>query len=239
MTKIIRNRDIEISVESRFKEYEYRNTKINKPPIPIDRIIEDCGLNILYDKIEERIGENIFGGLIKEKGLVVINESHMELFKEKPGLERFTKAHELGHWDIYEREDDKGTDLFEFFKNHKVTINRNSGVGSVSVLNKAWVDENVYQAYKECQSRRDHPNVASAVNRYASSLLMPKDLLMHYTSNKDLTNWKNLYRLAEIFGVTISALCVRLQRLDLIFVKERRIYRTQEEAHGQKILNFW
>lgn len=239
MKRIIRNSDIEIIVESRLKEYESRNNKIKKPPIPIDRIIEDCNLNILYDTIKERPGEDILGGLILEKRIVIINESHMQLFKEKPGLERFTKAHELGHWDIYLKEEgDKRTYFFEFFEDSEVVLNRNSRIGNVSVLNKAWIDEDVFQAYKECQSRIDHPNVASSVNRYASSLLMPKNLIMHYTSDKDLTMWKNIYNLAEIFEVTISAMCVRLQRLGLIFIKDRKIYRTKEEANGQKTLNF-
>jgi len=242
MPRILRNEEIERIAGSRLDEYEKRNNKISNPPVPIDRIIEDCNLSVLYDIIEERSGESILAALNVEKRLIVINESHMGLFQEKPGLERYTKAHELGHWDIYIDKSDKDRQLFvDFYSNlqkvQKVTY-RNSKVGKVSVLLSAWTDENVYEAYKVWTRGRDHPNVASAVNRYASALLMPNHLIMHHVSTRNLTNWTTLYEVAKMFGVTISAMCARLERLSLIYVKDKKIYRTKDEVEGQEMLNF-
>jgi hypothetical protein len=31
---------------------------------------------------------------------IILNEKHLALFKEKPGLERSTIGHEAGHWDV-------------------------------------------------------------------------------------------------------------------------------------------
>jgi hypothetical protein len=40
----------------------------------------------------------------------------------------------------------------------------------------------------------------------------------------------------EIYGVTISALCVRLQRLNIIYIKDKKIYKSKGEAIGQAAL---
>ena len=42
--------------------------------------------------------------------------------------------------------------------------------------------------------------------------------------------------MAEQFVVTISALCVRLQRLNIIYIKDKKIYKSKEEAIGQAAL---
>ena len=52
----------------------------------------------------------------------------------------------------------------------------------------------------------------------------------------DLTQWRQLYRLAEEAQVSISNLTVRLQRLGLIYLRDRTIYRSEDEWSGQKQL---
>ena len=49
----------------------------------------------------------------------------------------------------------------------------------------------------------------------------------------DRTKWPNLYRLGERFDVTISALCVRLQQLNLLYIKDKQLFESKEEAQGQ------
>ena len=236
MRKILKNKEVEDIVVARLAEYESCHGKASIP-ICVDRIIEHCGLSILYDSIEEKCGETILGGLnIKEK-LIVVNERHMKLFREKTGLERFTKAHELGHWDIYDNNSRNIESLyFDFYKDSEQVVLRSSKKGELSIIMKAWEDEDIYRVYKEYISRKDHPNVESAVNRYASYLLMPKHLVKDYASLNELTEWKNLYRMADAFDVTISALCVRLKNLGIIYIKDKEIYKTKDEAIGQGVL---
>jgi len=240
MTKIFKNEEVERIAESRLTEFENRHGKIAGPCIPVDEIIEDCGLSILYEKIEERQGEKILGGLNVQEKIIFINESHMQLFNEKPGLERSTMAHELGHWDISMAKNEDNTDsLFGTCQDLVGVSYRNSASGKViSVLLDAWTDQDIYQAYKIATARKDHPNVASAVDRYASCLLMPKNIILNYVKEKDLTNWKVLYKMTETLGVTISALCVRLERLKLVYVKDKKLYRTKEEIVGQNTFKF-
>lgn len=240
MTRIFRNEEVERIAESRLMEFENRHGKFASPCIPVDEIIEDCGLSILYEKIEERQGEKILGGLNVQEKIIVINESHMQLFNEKPGLERSTKAHELGHWDIFVAKNQNNTDsLFGFCQDLGGLSYRNSVSGKViSVLLDAWTDQDIYQAYKIATAKKDHPNVASAVDRYASCLLMPKRIISSYAEEGNLTNWKVLYKIADTLGVTISALCVRLERLRLVYIKDKKLYRTKEEITGQNIFKF-
>ncbi len=234
--KILKNKEIEEIVALRLADYETSNSKISFP-VCVDHIIEYCGLSILYDIIEEKPSEIIWGGLNIEKELIVINEKYMNVFQEKPGLERFTKAHELGHWDIYARQAIENKNLsFDFREDVKKMVMRNSNQGLLSVILTAWIDEDVYSVYKEYTNRKDHPYVESAVDRYASCLLMPEHLIGDYVLSNDLTIWKNLYRMAEQFKVTISALCVRLQKLNIIYIKDKKIYKSKGEAIGQEAL---
>jgi Zn-dependent peptidase ImmA (M78 family) len=196
--RILRNKEIDEIVAMRLADYETSNDKVSVP-VCVDHILEHSGLSILYDIIEEKPGETILGGLkIKEK-LIVLNEKHMKLFREKPGLERFTKAHELGHWDIYAKKTSENTNTsFDFYEDDKIMVMRNSNQGLLSVILTAWIDEDVYSVFKEYRNRKDHPYVESAVDRYASYLLMPEHLIKDYALSNDLTGWKNLYKMAEM-----------------------------------------
>jgi len=239
LKNIIKNQEIEIIVDNRIREYESRNGAITDPCTPIENIIEDCGFKILYDKIEEGSGEKIFGGLDLKSKTIIINEIHIQLFKEKPGLERFTLAHELGHWDVFLNKDSNQNSVsFDFYTDTEGVVFRKSGIGSIAVLTDLWCDDDVYDVFKTHAKKKDHPYVASAVDRYANFLLIPEKFLSDLVLRIDLTDWKALYSLAKTFQVTISALCVRLQRMKLIYIKNKKLYRTKDEAVGQASFGF-
>ena len=63
---------------------------------------------------------------------------------------------------------------------------------------------------RQINSRADTPDEARSVNRYAAAILMPRAIIVDEARKIDRTQWPNLYRLAERFGVSISALRVRL-----------------------------
>lgn len=46
-------------------------------------------------------------------------------------------------------------------------------------------------------------------------------------------SWPSLYRLTDTLRVSISALTIRLQQLNLLYIKDRIIYSSEEEASGQ------
>lgn len=69
---------------------------------------------------------------------------------------------------------------------------------------------------------------------------MPRAIIIEEAKNIDCTQWRNLYRLAEHFGVSISALRVRLEQFNLVYVDQEssKLYASREEAMGQARLQF-
>src|ERR1700730_18642502 len=99
--KYLKNEVIEEGTARRIREYEAKTDGTVKLPVPIEKIVEQVlGLDFEWDEIEEQPGEQILGGLVAAERKIVLNEKHLSLFKEKPGLERSTIGHEAGHWDI-------------------------------------------------------------------------------------------------------------------------------------------
>ncbi len=238
--RILRNQEIEEIAQSRLAELQRELGRPLSPPIPIDLIAEQVlGLDFLWEPIDELPGEKIFGGLIAKKRLIVINENRKELFAEKPGLERSTKGHEMGHWDLFI---DKGSldhpTLFDVDGDGPFAF-RSSPAGDVAIIKMLDRDREGQELLRKIQSRADEPDEARAVNRYAAALSMPVDLIRAEALKIDRTHWPNLYRLAEKYEVTISALRVRLEQLGLLFVDEQgKLYEPRDAASGQQMLGF-
>ena len=76
------------------------------------------------------------------------------------------------------------------------------------------------------------------MNRYAAALSMPKRLIAEAALAIDRTQWRNLYALAETFEVTITALRVRLEQLDLLCLKDGKLYESHDQARGQMTFGF-
>lgn len=233
--KIISNKRIEDITSQRLSEFSKRFRKIDGPPIPIELIIENLfDLVIVWEEIEERGSECILGALRPQTRTVVINESRKYLYEDTPGLLHTTMGHELGHWDLFVDKSHIGQSaLFNLGQND--ICYRNSSKGEVQVLKALMKDQKLLNAYIEYKKRHDHPIVENTVNRYASALLMPKEMLKNCCQNIDISDWRSLYDLAELFTVSISALTVRLQRLNWIYITEdRKIVHSKEEYHGQE-----
>jgi hypothetical protein len=237
---ILRNQEIEEIAQARLTELQRQLGRPLSPPIPIDLIAEKVlGLDFLWEAIDELPGEKIFGGLIAKKRLIVLNENRKGLFAEKPGLERSTKGHEMGHWDLFI---DKGSldhpTLFNVDGNGPFAF-RSSPAGDVAIIKRMNEDPEGRELLRKIQSRADEPDEARAVNRYAAALSMPLDLIRAEALKIDRTQWPNLYELVKKFDVTISALTIRLEQLGLLYVDEnRRLYESREGGTGQMTLGF-
>jgi Zn-dependent peptidase ImmA (M78 family) len=75
-------------------------------------------------------------------------------------------------------------------------------------------------------------------NRYASSLLMPKFLIDEALKNKHVGNWSALREIADMWGVSVSALKIKLEDLGRLYFdgKSRKFYESKEQAMGQQNL---
>lgn len=240
--KYLRTEVIEDITAQRIREYEAKAGVTVALPVPLDQIVEQVlGLDFDWDVIEEQPGEQILGGLDAANRKILLNEAHGDLFDQKPGLLRSTIGHEAGHWDI---DIDRaklsqpmlpGIDVAPcFVHRHAARSDRLIEV----LFTRAMTDDRAYKVYRDLTAGQDAPEVKSAVDRYQSCLLMPKWLVLAAAEQHDLTNWPQLYRLAEAAQVTITNLTVRLQRLGLIYLRDgdRTIYRSKDEVTGQKKL---
>lgn len=237
--KFLKNQAIEDVTARRIREYEAKAGVTVQLPVPIEKIVEQVlGLDFEWDEIEEQPGEQILGGLVAAERKIILNEKHLALFKEKPGLERSTIGHEAGHWDIDIDRASLNHPTFPGFKIQPHVVNRHARKADrlIEVLiSRAMHDDRAIRLYQKVKEGRDTPEVRSAVDRYQSALLMPAWLIRDADQRQDLTKWPELYRLAEEAQVNISNLTVRLQRLGLIYLRdgEKTIYRSQDEATGQ------
>lgn len=237
----MRTKAIDEITAARIREYEAKTATPVSFPVPIEKIVEQVlGLSFDWDEIDEQPGEQILGGLVAEKRKIVLNEKHLELFQQKPGLERSTIGHEAGHWDIDIDRGSLGHPTFEGFGISACSVNRHSRKSEliVEVLNRALSDERFRKIHRQLTAGEDAPEVRSAVDRYQSSLLMPEWLMREAARRYDLTAWPALYDLAREAQVTISNLTVRLQRLELLYIPEgsKKLYRSHDEFIGQNRL---
>jgi Zn-dependent peptidase ImmA (M78 family) len=205
--RFIPDNEIETKALAMLLGFEAQFGKIKQPPIPIDTIIE-CYLDLWidWDIIEDTEDEIILGYLDPELNKIRLNERHRDHFESYIGTESFTKAHEVGHWDLHIAKKGEAVQLpLLQLENSRPYLCRQSNM-----------DQREFQA-----------------ERYASYLLMPKQLLFDTISNLDLTDFRVLYSLKDFFGVTITALTKRLKGLKLIYITEdKRIFTSEEEAMG-------
>jgi hypothetical protein len=232
------NQALEDMTASCICKYE-RQTRIKvEPPIRLDSIAETVfDLTLLYQAIEEPPGLQILGGLAVAEKIIVINELHLPDFKVKPGRERFTLAHEIGHWDLYEQH--KSTQQGDLFGGKRALdtrmVCRSAGGLELKVVAQAWSDERLHAALKHQQQKCDDPVEGRAVDRYAGMLLMPRSMLLPEYDNVVLDDWRDLGPLADLFGVSLTALSWRLRKMGKLHVTEdgRLLKCSEEEYRGQ------
>ncbi|MCP4512678.1 MAG: hypothetical protein GY826_40490 [Fuerstiella sp.] len=206
--------------------------------VPVENIVEQI-LELDFDwvDIDEHEGEQILAGLVPEQRRIVLNSRHLDLFQTKPGLERSTIGHEAGHWDIDIDRTSLHHPLLPGFEMQDNVVRRQAADRKVlvEVLNRAVDDERYFGLYRELTAGQDSPEVKSAVDRYQSSLLMPAWLIRAAVDEVDVTNWSQLYGLAEAARVTISNLVVRLHRLNIIYIPEgtKDVYPGRDAFIGQ------
>ena len=191
--------------------FESKFGKILHPPIPIDSIVErHLELFFDWDKIEDTEEEHILSCLIPGSKKIIMNEFHRDFFDEHWGTEAFTKAHEVGHWDM-----------------HVI-----KGEGAIQVGLPGFLDER----QDLCRQQSSNPREIQA-NMYAAYLLMPYTLLVQEINGNELDNWPIIYDLKNRFDVSITAMTKRLVNLRLVYISDDgKVFRSLEEGRGNLCL---
>jgi len=99
--------------EANFKHAESEATRIiqknriTSPPISLEEIAEGEGLNIAIAEFEEK---EISGFIDFEKKLIIVNKY------DSTTRQRFTIAHELGHWILHQKELQNNRDIVVLYR---------------------------------------------------------------------------------------------------------------------------
>jgi hypothetical protein len=187
--------------------FERKKGTLVDPPIEADMVAESVGLDILYEEIPEEPGRTILAEIRPKARLIVVNERQLRFIEEFPGYLNTTIAHELAHWWLH-------VDHY--------------ALGHAALLD--FIHSTAPTRLEEGRDKRDEYNA----DELMSYLLMPKTLLLPRAAKLDLQSWHGLYKLRDDFGVTISAMKVRLEKLGLTYVDDDgRFHKSCQEARGQ------
>jgi len=210
----ITTNEMENITEQILTQYGFPLTWEGKPSVvPIDEIIEfHYNLDISWEPIDH-MGQDglVMAAIIPTKREIVMNDSCKELFKEKIGTMNFTMAHELGHWVLH----------VEDKQNEQISFSFND------------VNDVFY-----CRNLSKKPPEEYQADMFAGSLLMPRPIIEPLIDNlkrsHEIITFPHLYNVCDVFGVSISALKVRLHTLNLLYIDGNgKIHKSKEEYLGQ------
>lgn len=190
--------------------YRRQNGSPLRPPIWADLVAESVGLDILWEEISEPPETTILAEVRPGKRLIVLNERRRGALESTPGLYNTTVAHELAHWWLHV--DHPALDHDEL---------------------PGYIHSSAPPCQPDGRDRRDERNAGE----FMGYLLMPASLLLPRIRGLNLQRWPTLYRLSKDFGVTITAMKIRLEKLGLTYIDgDGRFHRSQWEAEGQRSL---
>ena len=208
-TRYLPDVHIEKQATRLLNRYEREFKAVTEPPVPVEDIADGLlDLRILWDTLPESAGTSTLGGLNPPERMIKFNESRQQVFQETPGLYNTVLGHEVGHWEMH--------------VDHNLAAQQ-------QLPNLDQVYECLYQDSTCTQGPKE-----TQAHRFMAFLLMPSYLLLEAIHDVELTSWPNLYKLRELFQVTISALTIRLERLGVFYVAtDGQLYPSLQEYHGQ------
>ena len=177
------------------------------PPVQVEWIAEHLlDLAILWDALPTDRDAPVLGGLDPLRGEIVLNEREIHRFRTFPGQEAFTLAHEVGHWLLHVPPAHRRQPALPGFAGARAC--RAAPRGAVCGAGTG-------AAAKQRERQAD---------RFASLLLLPARLLLPRCAGLDLTRFPARYRLRDEFGVSITAMNLRLKALGFGWFNERDEY---------------
>lgn len=240
---------IEEQAYVRLRQLRQRGIWNGDPPIPLDFVVEHLlNLRICWEVIEEEPGETIFACLRPASREIVVNESHLSIFRDQPGLERFSIAHEAGHADVFAlvREADQ-IPLFPRIPYHPQRRTATNGevlslharLRAIPQPMRTEVMRGLAALEREQRAAGvDSPMERRGVDHYAAVLLMPAGEVRSAVIEAQLASRRDIAELAGLFKVSFTAMRIRLEELRLIHgvADDGRILRVDSASSDQGTL---
>lgn len=156
-----------------------QNLDVTTPPVDVGRISEALGITVKPMDVKERVS----GVLVLKDEKATVGYNRMDA----PVRQRFTVAHELGHYALHQ-------DEMQLF-----------------------VDEGYAVAYRDSRSSSGEIRREREANAFAAAILMPKYLVEQEVEKLDfdLGSDDALATLADRFDVSTQAMAYRLANLGI------------------------
>ncbi len=161
-----------------------RKSKAGSIPIDLEKIASSLKIPVLYDEFDDHIS----GLLVVKNGKTAVGVNK----KHHPNRQRFTIAHELGHYVLHHKYgDDPKNDIH---------------------IDKKWA----YFRSDTAGHRLDEQE--RQANQFAAELLMPQKLVEEIIEKYrlDLSDDFDIFKLANLLQVSEQALAIRLVGLRMI-----------------------
>lgn len=206
-------------------------------PVDMDRFIDLLEVSILREEIEEPEGASFYANFCPDDGgLITINQKHQALFEARPDVYGACLAHEGGHYVLRHHENFAPTEnapmLFEelapgprlFHKSSwyqygltrdEVRRQRELNRQLNERLGKAvLVSQTARQTLALMNDRFEPEWMFRQAEHFSLCLRVPQDrLLEQLEEGWDFYSWGPFYRLGERFGVSVSMMKARLEKL--------------------------
>jgi hypothetical protein len=102
--KYLPHGDIKASALRLLAEYGRKFGPVERPPIPVDEILEaHLELQLGFDDLPKRLGvPDVLGATwVRERKVAIDQSLDPTVHPSKEGRYRFTVAHEIGHWELH------------------------------------------------------------------------------------------------------------------------------------------
>lgn len=162
---------------------------ITKPPVDVYSIANAFKIKITHADLDD--GFSGFLMIKNSKATIAVNEHH------HPNRQRFTIAHELGHYFLH-----RGNNNDLIYLDNKI-MRRN---------------ETIFQKNRDETSSHGTDEEEIQANLFAAELLMPEEFVKETLEYEDidLSDDVSFYLLSKRFSVSEQAMGIRLGRLNLI-----------------------
>lgn len=190
-------------------DYRRRTGERLAPPIDIDLVGElACGLQWDWEVIVEPPGTLIWAALFPHEARAVLNETHAARFAANSGFERFTKAHEIGHWMLHV---DKERGEYE-------------AEAAEAMQSREYIQVPQYKVRGSLPATMARDGETNWLERhadwFAAALLMPASVFVPMAEAIDVNDPRQQSQLARTFDVSLTALRARLSHLGFIAPKK-------------------
>jgi hypothetical protein len=161
-----------------------------EPGFDVERLLDLLDLRLLWEDVDDEVGGigdgegHVYGLLVPTEQLVILNERHRDALEEKGGRLR---RFTVGH-EI----------------GHWIIHAKGIGLSSCSLFDGRRI---------HCRSKSTD-SIERQAEMFSAALLMHRDILREALPSGEWSGWPTVYRLAEKFGVNVTPMAIRLERLE-------------------------